>query len=50
MFDGYARLIEEGLQRNRPALFLPGVKQKALLDGSALPVLLCDQDQELMAY
>ncbi|WP_157200624.1 hypothetical protein [Methylomonas lenta] len=48
MSDGHTRLIEQGLQRNRPALFLPGVKQKILLDAAAWPVLLCDQ--ELMAY
>lgn len=48
MADSQAPLIEYGLQRNRPARFLPGVKQKALLNGVALPVLL--SDQELMAY
>ncbi len=44
MPDGYASLIELGLQGNRPALFHFGVKQKALLNDMALSVLLCDQE------
>lgn len=36
MPDSQAPLIEYGLQRNRPAPFLPGVKQKALLNGVVL--------------
>lgn len=44
MPDCYASLIELGLQGNRPALFPSGVKQKPLLNGVALPVLLCDQE------
>lgn len=48
MPDGYESLIELGLHGNRPALFHFGVKQKALLNGMALSVLL--SGQELMAY
>ncbi len=36
MPDSYAQLIEQGFHRGRPALFLPGVKQKALIEGDYL--------------